>query len=190
LFKRGGCQHVGRNAFMHHWFLEQLAIYAAYHRDKRNQATHHIGVPLIVYALLVAFTQIPIGAVGLGPWGVFPLSAATFILIVLMAVYLLNVPLIGAIATIIYGVLYTLAEEVGRGSATSVWTTFAVCFVGGWIIQFIGHAFEGRRPALFTNAIQAFMAPPFLIAEILFSLGYQKNLESELQARSRKYDKT
>ena len=31
---------------------DQLAAYAAYHRDARNIATHFIGIPLIVVSLL------------------------------------------------------------------------------------------------------------------------------------------
>jgi len=33
-----------------------------------------------------------------------------------------------------------------------------------------------------------FIAPPFLIAEMLFALGQQKNLEGEIQSRSVKYN--
>src|SRR5262249_24311211 len=32
---------------------EEMAVYAAYHRDPRNRATHFVGVPLIMLALLV-----------------------------------------------------------------------------------------------------------------------------------------
>lgn len=171
---------------MRDWFLEQLAMYAAYHRDVRNQATHHVGVPLIVYSLLVAASQVQLGAVP-GPNGLIPLSLGTFLLVLMLAFYLSNVPLIGFVAVLIYGLLYALAEIVGQGDSDTVWTTFAICFVGGWIIQFIGHIFEGRRPALFTNILQIFMAPPFLIAEILFALGFEKGLAHELDRRSVKY---
>jgi uncharacterized membrane protein YGL010W len=172
---------------MHEWFMEQLAMYAAYHRDKRNQATHHVGVPLIVYALLVAASQVHLGSV---PFGETPLvlSLGTFLLFVLLAFYLSNVMIIGAIAMLIYGILYGVAETVGKSDSETVWTTFAVCFVGGWIIQFLGHVFEGRKPALFTNLTQIFMAPAFLIAEMLFSLGLEKDLERDVMARSVKYN--
>lgn len=174
---------------MRGWFLEQLAMYAAYHRDGRNQATHHVGVPLIVYALLVAASQVQLGDVP-GPNGPLNLSLGSFLMILLIAFYLSNVPVIGFIATLIYGVLYALAEMVGQGDTSTIWITFTVCFVGGWIIQFVGHVFEGRRPALFTNATQVFMAPPFLIAEMLFALGLEKGLEREVMARSVKYNAT
>jgi uncharacterized membrane protein YGL010W len=32
---------------------EQMSFYAAYHQDARNKATHFIGVPLIMLAILV-----------------------------------------------------------------------------------------------------------------------------------------
>lgn len=172
---------------MREWFLEQLAMYAAYHRDKRNQATHHIGVPLIVYAILVAASQVNLGTVPFGE-SPLPLSLGTLLLMILFAFYLSNVVVIGVIAMLIYGVLYGVAETVGQGDTSTVWTTFAVCFVGGWIIQFVGHAFEGRKPALFTNLTQIFMAPAFLIAEILFTLGLEKDLERNVMSRSVKYN--
>ena len=46
--------------------LEQhITQYAAYHRDRRNIATHFIGVPMIVFAVLLALTvpQVPMGEV-------------------------------------------------------------------------------------------------------------------------------
>lgn len=171
---------------MRDWFLEQLAMYAAYHRDKRNQLTHHVGVPLIVYALLVAASQVHLGTVPFGE-SPLPLSLGTLILFVLCAFYMSNIAVIGFIAILIYGVLYGAAETVGQGEPRDVWMTFAVCFIGGWIIQFVGHIFEGRRPAFLTNALQIFMAPPFLIAEILFSLGLEKGLEADLAARAVKF---
>lgn len=50
-----------------------------------------------------------------------------------------------------------------------------------WVAQFVGHgAFEGRAPALADNLVQAlFLAPMFVWLEILFKLGYRR----ELQAR-------
>ena len=34
------------------FFARQLAVYASYHRDERNRATHFIGIPAIVFAIL------------------------------------------------------------------------------------------------------------------------------------------
>jgi uncharacterized membrane protein YGL010W len=38
----------------------------------------------------------------------------------------------------------------------------------------VGHAFEGRKPALADNLFQIFVAPIFLAAEVFFALGLKK----------------
>src|SRR4051812_23829884 len=38
-------------------FNRQLANYAAVHRDWRNKATHFVGIPLIVFSLLLILAQ-------------------------------------------------------------------------------------------------------------------------------------
>ena len=35
---------------------DQMSFYAAYHQDGRNKATHFVGVPLIMLAILVPLT--------------------------------------------------------------------------------------------------------------------------------------
>jgi len=164
------------------WFLEQLAMYAAYHRDRRNQLTHHVGVPLIVFSIVLALEQASLFHIQ-----GFNLTAAAVLLNALLLLYLVAVPLIGIIAVAFYGAIYGLAPLVSQQASDTIWLIVAACFVGGWIIQFVGHIFEGRRPALTVNALQIFMAPPFLIAEVLFALGLQAKLNAEVQARAVKY---
>jgi uncharacterized membrane protein YGL010W len=54
--------------------------------------------------------------------------------------------------------------------------------VVSWIAQFIGHGkYEGRKPALLDNLVQAlFLAPLFVWYEILFKLGFYKKLQAEV----------
>ena len=63
-----------------------------------------------------------------------------------------------------------------RFGADGAWIVFAVFFVGGWIFQFVGHVFEGRRPALMDNLFQAFIGPMFIMAEALMALGLRRDL--------------
>ncbi len=164
------------------WFMGKLGMYAAYHRDRRNQATHHVGVPLIVFSLILALTQVPL--LQLGDVSV---SVAPVVLGFLLLGYVVAVPFVGAVAAIFYIVLYWIAAVLAEGSVSSLWTIAGAYFVGGWITQFVGHVFEGRRRALTVNAIQIFMAPPFLIAEILFALGAERSLEGQIQSLAVKY---
>ena len=63
-----------------------------------------------------------------------------------------------------------------------VW--FLVFFGGGWVIQLIGHVWEGRKPALVDNFFQIFVAPIFLAAEVFFALGYKPGLHAAVQKRA------
>ena len=53
------------------------------------------------------------------------------------------------------------------------------------MIQLVGHAVEGRKPALADNVLQIFVAPIFLAAEALFALGYKPALHAAVQKRAR-----
>ena len=60
----------------------------------------------------------------------------------------------------------------------------ATHFIGGWILQLVGHVFEGRKPALADNLFQIFVAPIFLAAEVFFALGYKPGLHETVQRRA------
>jgi uncharacterized membrane protein YGL010W len=83
-------------------------------------------------------------------------------------------------------VLLWAGERIAALGAAQGWTWFAVLFVGGWILQLVGHVYEGRRPALTDNLFQIFVAPIFLCAEIFFALGYKPALHSAVEERARR----
>ena len=68
-------------------------------------------------------------------------------------------------------------EQIAGLGAVHGWIWFAMLFVGGWILQLVGHVFEGRKPALADNLFQIFVAPIFLAAEVFFALGYKPQLQ-------------
>ena len=43
------------------------------------------------------------------------------------------------------------------------WKIGLTLFVVGWILQFIGHAFEGNRPAFFSNPVYLLVGPLWLV---------------------------
>jgi uncharacterized membrane protein YGL010W len=157
---------------------QQMSFYAAYHQDARNKATHFVGVPMIIFGLFVALGWARIEAGGA------TLTAAMLLAAVVLAWYfLLDVPLALAMLVINALLLY-LADMVsvlpiGTGA---LW--FLVFFGGGWVIQLVGHAYEGRKPALADNFLQIFVAPIFLAAEVFFALGYKPGLHAAVQKRA------
>jgi uncharacterized membrane protein YGL010W len=49
------------------------------------------------------------------------------------------------------------------------WQIGLAMFVVGWILQFIGHAFEGNKPAFFSNPIYLLVGPLWFIKKMLGS---------------------
>jgi uncharacterized membrane protein YGL010W len=84
----------------------------------------------------------------------------------------------------VFGALIWLAELIAAGGAARAWIWFGALFIGGWILQLVGHVFERRRPALVDNLFQIFVAPIFLCAEIFFALGYKGRLQEAVQRRA------
>ena len=153
------------------FFARQLATYASYHRDARNRATHFIGIPAIVFAILVPL------ALRIGrdppPWW-WPLLA--------LIGWIALDRVIGLAMVVAMLPMLIVAEWIARsyGSATA-WIVFAVFFVGGWIFQLVGHVWEGRRPALADNLFQAFIGPMFIMAEVLMALGLKPELKAAIE---------
>ena len=153
-------------------FRRQLGAYAAVHRDWRNKATHFVGIPIIVFSLLLVLSLWRFELAG-REW---TMSLAVAIVAVLgwMALDLG----IGLVMALLMAVAWFAAEALAGalGSASAVWMAFIALFVGGWALQFVGHHYEGKRPALLDNIFQGFIGPMFLVAETMVVMGYRADL--------------
>ncbi|MDQ2780670.1 MAG: DUF962 domain-containing protein [Pseudomonadota bacterium] len=156
-----------------------LKQYAEYHRDPRNIATHFIGVPMIVFAVgvLLARAGIEIGGVGLtAAWLLFGLAAAWYLTRGQLA--------LGAATTLGVGVLIALSHTVAGGSVVH-WLGWGLGFFAvGWTLQFIGHYYEGRKPAFADDLIGLLVGPMFVMFEALAALGLFRALSAEIEGHA------
>ena len=155
---------------------ELMVQYARYHRDRRNIATHFVGIPLIIFAVgvLLARAQWQIGDV------VFSAAQIVFVLGTLWYLTRGNFVL-GLATTIVNGVLFALAEPLAAGSTAS-WLAWGLgSFALGWVIQFVGHYYEGRKPAFVDDLIGLMVGPMFVVGEALFALGWGGELLAEIE---------
>jgi len=110
--------------------LDLMVQYAAYHRDKRNIATHFIGIPLIVFAIGVLLARVPVAG-------------------------------------------FTVA-----------WLAWGIgAFVVGWIFQFVGHYYEGKKPAFVDDIVGLLVGPMFVVGEWLFAAGWGRDLLAQIEAQ-------
>jgi uncharacterized membrane protein YGL010W len=160
------------------FFARQLAIYASYHRDPRNRATHFIGIPAIVFSILVPLALARLEMLGMS----VGVSWAVIIAVLALIGWIALDAIIGIAMAAMLLPMLLVAEWIARTSSVStVWIVFAIFFVGGWVFQLVGHVWEGRRPALADNLFQAFIGPMFIMAEVLMMLGLKPELKSAVE---------
>src|SRR5690606_11664626 len=69
--------------------------------------------------------------------------------------------------------------------STGVWLSWGIgLFVVGWIIQFIGHAWEGRKPAFVDDLVGLLVGPLFVVAACAFALGMRTEILHEIERRA------
>ena len=157
---------------------ETLANYGEYHRDHRNVLTHAVGVPMIVLALDVLLGR---------PAFMLPLLgvAATPALIVnvLAAVWYLQLDTkYGLLMTALLALFYAVGVQIAAIS-TLAWLGGGIgLFVVGWAFQFVGHHYEGRKPAFLDDLRGLLHGPLFMTVEALWALGLAKGLKSDVDA--------
>jgi len=158
---------------------QQLTQYAAYHRDRRNIATHFVGIPMIVLAFAVLLSRPAFGG------GLLPVTLSpAWLLFVAASVYylVLDVPL-GVAMACVSGLCVGFGEWVAAQSTLAWLSTGIALFVIGWVFQFIGHvAYEHRKPAFVDDVIGLLIGPLFVLAEALFGFGWRPDLREAIDA--------
>ncbi len=160
-----------------------LVQYAHYHRDRRNIATHFVGIPMIVFAIGVLLARpavdvaTPVGALVLTPalllWGLSTLWYLTR-----------GEFLLGLTVSLVNGVLIGLAAPLAA-NGVGPWLAWGLgLFFVGWVAQFIGHYYEGRKPAFVDDLVGLLVGPAFVTAEGLFSMGLLQGLRDEIERRA------
>ena len=151
-----------------------LSQYAAYHRDRRNIVSHLVGVPLIVFAVgvLLARPALTMGGLAITPgWVAFGFAALWYLT--------RGNAILGLAVTVVVGILMLLAHHVD-----GAWIAWGIgSFVVGWLIQFVGHWYEGKKPAFVDDLVGLLVGPMFVVAEGLFALGWNRPLLHEIEER-------
>ena len=159
--------------------IDLLSQYARYHRDRRNILSHFVGVPMIVFAVgvLLARPVLMVGGLAITP--------AWIALAASVAWYLTRGNLmLGLAVSALVSLLVALGHRAADGSV-SAWLVWGVgFFVVGWLIQLVGHWYEGRKPAFADDIIGLLVGPLFVTAEAMFMLGWNKPLLAEIERRA------
>ena len=154
--------------------VDHLSQYAAYHRDPHNIATHFVGIPLIVIAVATLLSR--------PQWvGVSP----AVLVMVASAIFYLRLELrLGLLMTVLLALSVWLGHTLA-GLSTAAWLGWGIgLFVVGWVFQFVGHYYEGRKPAFIDDVTGLIVGPLFVVVELGFLLGWREDLRREMALRA------
>lgn len=158
--------------------VDHLSQYAAYHRDPRNIASHFIGIPLIFVAVAVLLSRPG------WPLGVILISPALLVAVASAGFYLRLEVRLGVLMTVLLGLAVWLGQTLAAQS-TAVWLSSGLgMFVVGWVIQFVGHYYEGRKPAFVDDLTGLIVGPLFVVVEAGFLLGLRGELKRAIEERA------
>jgi uncharacterized membrane protein YGL010W len=153
--------------------VELMGCYERYHTKQATKLTHFVGVPAIYFAIFIVLCWIPVPVLGI--------SFTWLLVIALMGYYLFLDIQLGLLSTVLFVATACIADIIaGSRFNLPAFYTALFFFIFGWVAQFIGHYIEGKRPAFLDNVFQVFVAPIFLVGEMVFMLGYRKGLEHEV----------
>jgi uncharacterized membrane protein YGL010W len=153
---------MAQNQILENYFRD----YAQYHRTKWNQYTHLLGIPMIVIAILSWLSRVwvvrPEDWMTAGvPLSLIRWDLGIAAILVVSAWYIfLNWRLGAPFFLVLFG-LYWLGRPL---SPIMVW----VFFIGGWILQLVGHyVFEKKSPAFLKNITQLLIGPYWMFAKLM-----------------------
>jgi uncharacterized membrane protein YGL010W len=160
-----------------------MVQYASYHRDRRNIATHFIGIPMIFTAIAV-WLAFPLGR----QWGAYGITGAWLMWALTSFWYLTRGDaLLGVATAMVNALLVALAHHLtaqAPGWGLAAWQMGAVLFVVGWVFQFVGHYWEGRKPAFVDDLVGLLVGPMFVVGEWLMALGLLRSLRSTVESQA------
>ena len=140
---------------------EWLGEYGASHENPTNKLLHWLCVPPIVLSVMGFLWSLPVPAAFAvaSPW----LNWATLAAAAALVYYFALSPALAAGVLLAFLVLLALTHSLAQ-LPWPLWASSLVIFVAAWIGQFVGHAYEGKRPSFFKDVQFLLIGPLWLLA--------------------------
>ena len=130
-----------------------LAHYGESHQNPGNERIHFVAIPLIILSLVGILWAA-------SPWLAYAFIAASFVYYArLSLVFLLSMVLVSCI---------TLALVHAMGAQVLVLSV--AIFVVAWVMQFVGHKMEGRKPSFLEDIQYLWVGPLFVLSKLFLKL--------------------
>jgi uncharacterized membrane protein YGL010W len=131
-----------------------LTHYGASHQNPGNEAIHFIAIPLIMLSLVGMLFA-------LHPWVAYAFVAASMVYYARLSMaFLISMAVVSALAFVI---VFAMGPRVLPISVA--------IFVGAWIMQFVGHKMEGKKPSFFEDIQYLWVGPLFVLSKLFDKIG-------------------
>ena len=131
-----------------------LSHYGESHQNPRNELIHFIAIPLIMLSLVGMM------------FALHPLIAYAFV--AASMVYYARLSWVFLSTMVAWGLLMFL---VIFAMGPVLLPACIAIFVGAWILQFIGHRIEGKKPSFFEDIQYLWVGPLFVVSKLFLKLG-------------------
>ncbi|WP_294240037.1 DUF962 domain-containing protein [uncultured Chryseobacterium sp.] len=147
-----------------------FAEYAESHRNATNKLIHWICVPLIFWTILGFISIIPSKAIGFRYIG--EISYVSFAAIALVTIFYMRLSvLISLMMFFVMILMESFAYGINIRFKGESWMVYLSVFIATWILQFVGHKIEGKKPSFIKDLQFLLVGPIWLLSFILKKLG-------------------
>lgn len=158
-------------------FAQQLSAYEQYHQQKNTRISHYIGIPLVLFALMIF-----LGWIHLSVPNLFSINFSWIGLILLLIYYFKLDALLAAGAGVILIFMTLLSQIISQPIITlGGFIIFLLIFIIGILALWMGHRHENQKQVLINHLPLVLIGPIYLFAKLMFALGYRKDLQEELK---------
>ncbi|SEM25885.1 Uncharacterized membrane protein YGL010W [Chryseobacterium taichungense] len=147
-----------------------FAEYSESHRNSTNKLIHWICVPLIFWTILGFISLIPsksICFIYIGCISYVSLAAMALVTIF----YIRLSVLISIVMLIIMVIMESFAYGINIRFKENSWIVYLSVFIVTWILQFVGHKIEGKKPSFLKDLQFLLVGPIWLLSFILKKIG-------------------
>ena len=127
-----------------------LAHYGESHQHPVNERIHFIAIPLIMLSLIGLIFCIH-------PWLAYGFMAASMV----------DYARLSSVFLAAMGVWSVLLLALVHAMGDARLPLCVAIFVGAWVLQFIGHKLEGKKPSFFEDVQYLWVGPLFVLRPLL-----------------------
>lgn len=148
-----------------------LEEYGESHRNPVNKLIHWVAVPVIVWTVIALLWSLPF------PYDsgieAVPVNWATLALLLAQVYWFRLSPRLGLGLLLFNVFLIQFTVLFAQTTERPLWQWALGVFIAAWVLQFIGHAVEGKRPSFFRDVQFLLIGPAWLMAFLYRALGFR-----------------